>query len=127
MSTNSTISILNNDDGTVTSIYCHWDGYIAHNGRILHDNYNDEESVRSLLSLGSLSCLGENLDECVAYGRDNGENENDVKAMSFEDWTDMLGSFDQDYNYLFVPNEGWRVQYDDGKEDLLANVLQSAT
>lgn len=127
MSTNSTISILNNDDGTVTSIYCHWDGYISHNGRILHENYNDEESVRSLLSLGSLSCLGGNLDECVAYGRDKGENENDVKAMSFEDWTDMLGSFDQAYNYLFVPNEGWRVQYDDGKEDLLANVLQSAT
>lgn len=43
MGTHSTISIVNRDqDGNVInirSIYCHWDGYLDHNGRILFQYY----------------------------------------------------------------------------------------
>lgn len=60
MSTNSSISMLN-DDGTVTSIYCHWDGYLSYNGRILYDHYNDKEKVKQLIALGSLSSLREHV------------------------------------------------------------------
>lgn len=121
MSTRSTIAVLNENDNTVVGIYCHWDGYIQHNGKILAENYNDEESARKLVSLGDLSDLGETIEECFAYGRDGGEHY--VYAETYYDWTDFLSQNDQEYNYLFVPNEGWRVQFDD-KEMKLSDVLE---
>lgn len=39
MSTRSTIGI-RHEDGSVTKIYCHWDGYIEWNGAILQKYYN---------------------------------------------------------------------------------------
>jgi len=49
---------MRNEDGTITSIYCHWDGYPSWNGRILLENYTDEQSVRKLMELGDMSILG---------------------------------------------------------------------
>ena len=68
-------------------IYCHWDGYPSHNGRILLENYTTPEKVRALLNLGDLSVLAPNLGhkhdfneaselhegQCTSYRRDRGE------------------------------------------------------
>lgn len=62
-----------NADGTFTSIYCHWDGYPEHVGKILNEHYQDEAKVRALLALGDISSLGQDTDSTVAYGRDKGE------------------------------------------------------
>lgn len=56
MATRSNIGILN-EDGTVTAIYCHWDGYPEGVGLTLVNHYQDEDRVRELLSLGSISYL----------------------------------------------------------------------
>lgn len=57
MSTRSSIIVkLSND--TYKRIYCHWDGYIAHNGKILFNYYNSQELAESLVKLGDLSSLG---------------------------------------------------------------------
>jgi hypothetical protein len=118
MGTRSTIAI-RNQDGTVTGIYCHWDGYLEHNGRILHDHYTTEEIVRELIALGDLSSLRIGIhpdpneehtfdapqkNVCVFYGRDRGEK--NVAAETRNSWN----NFDQSYNYLFVPGEGWCVK-----------------
>ena len=58
MATRSNIGILN-EDGTVTSIYCHWDGYPECVGKTLVNHYQDEDKIRHLISLGSISVLGE--------------------------------------------------------------------
>jgi hypothetical protein len=57
MSTRSNIGILGSN-GTIRSIYCHWDGYPAHNGRILLEHFKDEDKINQLIELGSLSSLG---------------------------------------------------------------------
>lgn len=44
-------------DGTLRSIYCHWDGYPSNNGAILHRFYNTEEQVTALMDGGDLSTL----------------------------------------------------------------------
>jgi len=91
MSTHSSIAI-KNKNGTITSIYCHFDGMIEHNGQILLDHYNTEEKVQELIDLGDLSYLAErtspNKNEehsydgkrangvVLAYHRDRGENWN---------------------------------------------------
>lgn len=48
MGTRSNIGILY-ADGSVETIYCHWDGYFENNGLILYENYNSSELVKKLL------------------------------------------------------------------------------
>lgn len=124
MATRSTIAI-RNADGTVTGIYCHWDGYFSYNGAILRDHYTDEAMVRELLSLGHISSLGEKIHPdtdaphtfekaqkgvCVFYGRDRGEE--DQSAELFGSWNDLLNKQGQEYNYLFEPKDNcWYVEY----------------
>ena len=62
MSTRSTIAKLNLD-GSIDDIYCHWDGYPSHNGRVLLENYTDADVVTELINLGDLSFLGEVIGE----------------------------------------------------------------
>ena len=128
MGTRSTIAI-ENADGTVTGIYCHWDGYLSHNGRILAENYTDEASVRELIALGDLSSLGETVGiktdfsnpadgQCVAYGRDRGET--GVESRVFNSHADLIENAGQEFDYLFVPGTGWQVNTYSGIYDLAA-------
>jgi len=68
MATRSTIA-LEYADGTVGQIYCHWDGYLAHNGKILSENYTDPFKVRDLLDGGDTSTLSETVDGCEFYSK----------------------------------------------------------
>lgn len=84
MGTRSHIGMLQ-PDGTVNAIYCHWDGYPEHNGKILMEHYTDPKKIEALIALGSLSTLGEELGEkhdfedrshetwCMAHHRDRNE------------------------------------------------------
>jgi hypothetical protein len=72
MATRSRIAI-ENQDGTVTSIYCHFDGYIDGVGKTLQENYNTREKMEQLIALGDISSLGKTIEETVAYHRDRGE------------------------------------------------------
>ena len=40
MATRSTIA-MKTPEGKIRAIYCHWDGYPEHNGKMLLDNYQD--------------------------------------------------------------------------------------
>ena len=75
MSTRSRIAI-EKQDGTVESIYCHFDGYLSHNGEILQEHYSTKEKMEKLIELGDISQLGDTLEETVAYHRDRGEDLN---------------------------------------------------
>jgi len=134
MGTRSTIAI-QNGDGTVTGIYCHWDGYFSHNGRILQDHYADEAKVRELIALGSISSLGAEIGtahdfdaapqgECNAYGRDRGER--DVDAYTEHNWRQFRAEHGQEYDYLFTPGAGWQVHTYNGIYDL-ARALETET
>lgn len=114
MATRSTINIRNND-GSISSIYCHWDGYVEGVGEILVEHYNTEQKVRELLELGDLSSLGKEIGKphdfnnptehfCVSYSRDRGET--NCEAVTYSDWG-MLSK--QSYNYLYENGE-WYVE-----------------
>jgi hypothetical protein len=112
MATRSNIGIVNSD-GSVTGIYCHWDGYPEHNGKLLLNHYNNTAIVYELMDLGNLSYLDEKLDTdlphsfnkpvdgvCVAYGRDRGEkNVNSKKFISEVEY--KMNDKGVDYQYLF--------------------------
>lgn len=109
MATRSAIGIMH---GTVLKVvYCHWDGYLENNGRILQEHYRDSPKVNNLVALGDISSLGTEIGEQHAfsrldtdmpideyeakyghmttfYGRDRGEE--DVAHKTFTTFTEFL-------------------------------------
>lgn len=108
MATRSVIAIL--QDNGYHSVYCHWDGYLEHNGVILDEFYRDPQKVLELIQHGDISTLGaeigqqhdfDNYDrayrkvrdthvaaECTFYNRDRGEV--DVTSVRSEDFSQFL-------------------------------------
>jgi len=50
MGTRSMIAIENPHSKAVKAIYCHWDGYLAHNGAILNEHYSNSPKVNNLIA-----------------------------------------------------------------------------
>ena len=101
MSTNSDIIIQRPGAQEFAAVYCHWDGYPSHNGRILRENYTTHDKVVELISLGWLSELHSTPDACVSYHRWRGEPKrirvsNDVRSLCQES-----------YSYLFRDGAWW--------------------
>jgi len=108
MATRSAIGFLEYD-GSVTGIYCHWDGYPENNGRILVDHYTDPAKIHQLMALGALSSLCEEIGEkhdfntnsqsyCTAYGRDRGETQvGSMTHNSIDAWLEHS----EEFNYLW--------------------------
>jgi hypothetical protein len=110
MATRSTIGILNSD-GTVEAVYCHWDGYPEHNGKILVENYTTESKVRELISMGGISSLGPDIDAAhtTFYKRDRGEM--GAVPQGFANLTEFVENFGEEYNYLFTGDVWYANQY----------------
>ena len=62
MSTRSNIVLLR-ENGSCSAVYCHYDGYLEHNGRMLLDNYTSTQDVRALVAMGDIRSLKPTLDE----------------------------------------------------------------
>lgn len=118
MSTNSRIGIVN-ADGTVTSIYCHWDGYLTHNGLLLASFWTEPKKIAELMQIGNISSLGTQLPlndplvlemvnrtcihmvdprvhVCRAYGRQGEE----ARKYSMSEFKNL-----ESYNYYYDPTK----------------------
>lgn len=112
MGTRSRIGILN-EDASIISIYCHWDGYPAHHGPILLQHYDSEDKTRALMALGDLSSLGGELGEkhkfedrrqrnwCTAYLRDRNDKGCEARTSINHNAFYAL-AHDCDAEYLYV-------------------------
>ena len=122
-------------DGSILGVYCHWDGYVENNGRILVNHYQDREAVKDLIDGGSMSSLrtthtwesgimkdddnnyilDENgqtqythtRDAQPLYHTERGEELN-VEHTSFDEFVsgDLGG---EEYAYLFDLNGNWKA------------------
>jgi hypothetical protein len=97
MSTNCTVAI-QNEDGSVTGIYNHWDGYLSGVGAELLKTYNTERSVKELIMLGDCSTIVNNVE---AYHRDRDEDWKNVAPRVHDDYSAFIDVMGQEYNYLF--------------------------
>jgi hypothetical protein len=130
MATRSTIAV-KHEDGTVSQIYCHWDGYLSHNGKLLVEHYNSLLAAEFLVSKGALVVLAPRVTPnpelgihtfdvaqngvCVYYGRDRGEK--DTEPHRYSSVSEYLDKFQgEDYNYYFN-GESWEVTY--GETDFI--------
>ena len=106
MGTRSMIAIQNPHSKQVRAVYCHWDGYLEHNGAILAKHYDTSPKVNHLIAMGDLSSLGKVIGEahpfsphgskedealyehakdqgyCTFYKRDRGESDVDFKVFN---------------------------------------------
>lgn len=123
MATRSRIGVMHGN--VVKHVYCHWDGYLAHNGQILQDHY-DSVKANNLVALGDVSSLrpeiGEkhdfdyyfNKDKYTAeqlklyedqwtmfYGRDRGEEGTEWKVSNtFEDFLEWVSGCGGEWYYI---------------------------
>ena len=120
MGTRSTIA-LEYADGTVEQVYCHWDGYLEHNGKILQEHYSNPFKVRQLMDLGDMSSLGERIGtqhafdkapegECTFYLRDR--KEQGCKAKKFASYEDYLMNHQyEEFEYILRSVHGDAVWF----------------
>ena len=121
MSTNAIIGMVN-PDKSVSSIYLHFDGYIAHAGVMLHTYYNSEKQAMNIIERGGLSALNKKLvpdinqkhsfenpqpDTCVFYHRDRGEDLEIDKSLSE---STFASENKRSLVYLFKNGE-WYINY----------------
>jgi hypothetical protein len=115
MGTRSTIAVKHGD--RIKAVYCHWDGYIEHNGAILLEHYNSAKA-NNLVALGDISSLREEIglqhsfdlravegsEEATwttFYGRDRGEEGTEFKSFGSEaEWMDYYDGSGAEFYYI---------------------------
>ena len=121
MGTRSRIGVMHGN--IVKSVYCHWDGYIAHNGKILQEYYTSAQA-NELVALGDLSSLRPTIgvehafshydtemnqeqyyeqfgDMCTFYGRDRKEQNTAFKvAHTFAEFLEQCDNCGAEYYYI---------------------------
>jgi len=109
MGTRSTIA-LEFADGTVEQVYCHWDGYLENNGKILAEHYMNPFKVKELVALGGFSSLCPTIDETAesAYTQ-RGEDISIEKFKSYEDY--VANHQYEEYEYILRQVDGKAVWF----------------
>jgi len=103
MGTRSRIGI-QNQNGSITSVYCHYDGYPEGVGQELIENYTSPAEVNELLTKGDMSSL-----HSKEFFKDRGETDVDATTSANEqeyltDTNNCWGEF----AYLYRDGE-WEV------------------
>jgi hypothetical protein len=107
MATRSTIA-LEYADGTVGQVYCHWDGYLDHNGMILDINYTDPFKVRELLDRGDMSTLDTSVSGCDFYSN-RGEKCPQRMYKNFAEYKSEAQM--EEFNYILRRDGNWYVEF----------------
>jgi hypothetical protein len=114
MGTRSTIA-LEFADGSVSQVYCHWDGYLSNNGQILAEHYMDPFKVKELLELGDFSSLRDSVEDTKegCYS----ERGEDCPARRYQHFDEYVTECQQEeYDYILRNVDGvavWFVRYYD--------------
>jgi hypothetical protein len=106
MATRSRIAIETQDG--IISIYCHWDGHIETNGKILFENY-DREKTEQLIALGNISSLDTTIETTIAYHRDWKEDLMQKLYLDVEDYMDYGFEVGEEYIYCLTKDNIWIV------------------
>lgn len=153
MATRSTIAI-ELADGTIKKVYCHWDGYLSYNGKILLEHYNDPVKLLKLINKGAISSLGPEIGRKHPFStyelkQDAPDYAKKLKAHAmaeekgwtkfyardrgekkvvdtYKDMGEYFRSQMEEYNYLFTKNGHWTVKYDEEGSWSLSKALAEA-
>ena len=136
MGTRSRIGVMHGDK--CKSVYCHWDGYLDHNGRILLEHY-DSAKANHLVALGDISSLDRTVEipEGVEhtfenpvkgitsfYGRDRGETGCEFAVdHTFEDFMKRVDGCGAEFYYI-MKDGVWYVGDNYGSGDISGKLIE---
>lgn len=111
-------------DGSVLSVYCHWDGYPEWNGKKLKEHFNSYEQAAELIDGGDISALWTNKDweqkemeSRTLYYAERGETDTEPNLdNSFKAFISGVNDSWADYAYLFTNGE-WKCYTPKGNEE----------
>jgi len=126
MSTNSTIAVFN-EWGDVRSVYCHWDGYVEWNGKMLDLHFNSLNKALALVDGGDISAINEG--GVVDYYKDKGDDWESVKPEVYNNIEELMEEMKYSTNiefvYVYVNGLGWTVRdVNNEKSGLLSDFLK---
>lgn len=98
-------------DGSVLSVYCHWDGYPEFNGVKLVEHFNSYEKASELIDGGDISALWTNAGwqnetlpvTAPLYYSSRGE---DCPPRLDKNLDEFLQN-GEEYGYVYTQSEGW--------------------
>jgi len=113
MSTHSVIAVAYPDH--LEAVYCHWDGYLEHVGKILFSHYDREKAIK-LVKLGYISSLDKDIGEkhdfddselgsTTFYGRDRGDDGCEKKRVN--NIEELYSEFDEYFYYIMGTDGKW--------------------
>ncbi len=122
MSTRSFIGYVN-EKKEFEIVYCHFDGYLSNNGKILLENFKTLEKIKELLSYGDMSSLGKSIGskcdyhnspptgvQCIFNNRDEGD---ELHRMYFTKLEELVKeAWGIDYIYIFKNNKWYTLSHD---------------
>lgn len=101
MSTRSMIAI-QDADGACYAVYCHFDGYVSHIGKMLTTYFNDDEKAADLVNEGELRAIDISAENKVIL--EHFEEDFEKREIEYYDTVvDMLNAFqNSDREYLYI-------------------------
>ena len=109
MSTRSMIAI-QDADGACYAIYCHFDGYVSHMGKMLTTYFNSDEKAADLVNEGEVRAIEISAENKVVLEYFNADFEK-REIEYYDTVVDMLNAFqnsDREYIYLWDDEaEAW--------------------
>jgi len=139
MGTRSRIGVMHGDK--CKSVYCHWDGYLDYNGKMLQEHY-DSSKANFLVALGDLSSLCPEVEIpegvehsfdkpsgicTVFYGRDRKETGTEFQvAHTFEQFLEQCDNCAAEYYYI-MRDGVWYVGTTYGSDAEFGNKLVPLT
>lgn len=132
MGTRSDI-IVHRSDGKWHRVYCHWDGYLSHNGQILFEHYTTQKRAETLVAPGDMSSLAPKCSKpkghhsfdnavkgyCVYYGRDR--RGKDVAGKLGDSLLEVWPPEDTWTEFTYIWDDGcwWVADPDEGTQTLI--------
>ena len=91
MGTRSRIGVMHGD--VCKSVYCHWDGYLEHNGRILQEHYGSDQSPKAnhLVAMGDISSLAREIGEKHPFSRFDTDMSDEAYEKLYGNMTTFYG------------------------------------
>ena len=111
-------------DGSVLSVYSHWDGYPEWNGKKLKEHFNSYEQAAELIDGGDISSLWtdkdweqKEMESRTLYYAERGETDTEPNLdNSFQAFISGVNDSWADYAYLFADGE-WKCYTPKGNEE----------
>jgi hypothetical protein len=94
------------DDGRLSGIYVHWDGYPSYMGKTLQMHYTNKDKLDALIAQGHASIVERNVETSEFYHRDHNGTLLQITPFNKQDIKEVASVSDAEYVYIGEVKDG---------------------